>query len=116
MHIKVLEVRDALTFIPVIAICVAGKDDFERYLVAKAGYGLTFDEQKEFVLMSPLVGGFSNRIEYDHHKWEDQRTLGNAHKYIREKFWGLQTGEVIDIEFILGEKSEPKKSQRTEKS
>jgi hypothetical protein len=43
--------------------------------------------------------------------WND-RTYRTAHKYIAENFDTLTSGDVLDIEFILGEVDKPKEPHR----
>lgn len=42
------------------------------------------------------------------------RTMETAHKWIIQNFSGLQDGDVVDVEFILGETSTKKVSERLE--
>ena len=85
MITKFLEIRDDGTCIPVLAIQLDSKTDAERYLLARAGYGL--DRQT-------------------------QSTMREAHTYIKAQWDEIETGDVIDIEFILGETEVKKISER----
>jgi hypothetical protein len=49
----------------------------------------------------------------DAYHWGD-RTMQTAHIYIDEHFAELNDGDVIDVEFILGESTEKKISERNE--
>lgn len=40
------------------------------------------------------------------------RTLGIAHKYINEHYDELDSGDVVDVRFILGETEKPEPSTR----
>ena len=42
------------------------------------------------------------------------RTMIVAHKFIKEHFDELETGDVIDVEYILGETDTQKMSERIE--
>jgi len=98
MEVKLFEVRDRATFIPAIGIRVEG----ENYLTRRAGYG------KPLVLFGYLSGG---GFTYDPSYWSN-RTMGNAHRYIADNWSELNPyGEVIDVEFILGETTTPKPSE-----
>lgn len=100
---KLFEVRDAGTFIPVIASQLACDSDLdmthtttaEHYLLRRAGYG-----EEKLVLLTHLHGG--HRAYCDMYDW-NSRTMQEAHSYIQTHFSTLQTGEVIDVQFILGE-------------
>jgi hypothetical protein len=37
--------------------------------------------------------------------------MGNAHNFIQAQWDTLTTGDVVDVEFILGETLEPKQSE-----
>jgi hypothetical protein len=47
----------------------------------------------------------------DPYAW-NSRTMGTAHNYIYEHFDELNDGDVVDVEFILGEKPTKKVSER----
>ena len=52
-----------------------------------------------------------DRATNDPHYWND-RTRMTAHQYIIDHWHELSDGDVIDVEFILGEKSTRKISER----
>lgn len=106
---KVLEIRDRATFIPVLAVLIDVKaaDDASRYLLRRAGFG-----EYPFVLLTKL-----NAVEsqYNPYEWGG-RTMPAAHDYI-EKHWSeLVSGDVVDVEYILGETSRPKRSEREDEN
>jgi hypothetical protein len=111
MEIKTFEVRDRATFIPVIAIKPGARGEAERYLWSRAGYGATEEIQSSYVLLSRITGNPSNDLSYDPMVWNN-RTMSVAHRFIKENWNSLINGQVIDVEFILGESKEPKKSER----
>jgi hypothetical protein len=106
MIIKTFEIRDSGTFIPAIAIridrCLEANDK-EALLISRAGYG-----DEPLVLLTRLDGGKSC---YDPYDWGD-RTWHVAHKYIADNWDFLRSGDVIDVEFILGETERIKLSER----
>lgn len=104
MQIKVFEVRDRGTFIPILVIRMVSTEDSEKYLLARSGY----DSKAPLCLVVHLS---SNRAQYAPMTW-DGRTMPNAHRYIEKNWDNLASGEVIDIEFILGETLEKKQSER----
>jgi hypothetical protein len=117
MITKLFEVRDAGTFIPVIATrLMAAVSDYndnvlqaEEYLIRRAG----FSSESDDVFLARLT---DFKGCYDPSMWEDKRTMLNAHKYIKEHWEELRSGSVVDVEFILGESKEPKQSERTSNS
>lgn len=103
MEIKLFEIRDIATFVPAMAIRVSGADG---YLMRRAGFG--------DVPMVYLVTLATEHCAYDPYNWNAQRTMGNAHLYIAEHWEELKNGDVIDVEFILGESSTKKISEQTD--
>lgn len=107
MKTKLFELRDRSTFVPVVAVQLDFTNEAERYLLRRTGY----NSAVQYVLMAGLDGGL-NEISCDPFDWGQNRTRHFAHKYIIENFDKLESGQVIDVEFILGETKEPKKSER----
>lgn len=113
LETKVFEIRDSGTFIPVLCVRVNaswrerignGPPAREDYLIRRAGYGTD-----PLVIMTALRA--SNEFAtYKYYAWEERessRTRTIAHKYIIDHWGELQTGDVIDVQFILGETSAP---------
>ena len=113
MICKTFELRDAGTFVPVLAIKLEPGCEEDRYLLGRSGFGSNTTTQSKYVLMCALAGG-EGRITYDHHGWGANRTRIVAHKHIIENFDSLKSGEVIDVEFLLGERPIKKPSERLE--
>jgi len=107
MEVKLFELRDRGTFVPAIAIRLHAQNEAERYLLSRAGYGQSNSEQGQYVLLAGLEGG---AITYDQHSWGN-RTRQVAHDHIIKYFDELINGQVIDVEYILGEKAQPKDSE-----
>lgn len=106
MKVKTLELRDRNTFIPVLAVDMnPGSDAAERYLLRRAGYAC---DGEPIILLVKLDGGKSS---YDPYKWGD-RTFKTAHLHIEQNWGKLISGDVIDVEFILGETAERKLSEK----
>lgn len=114
---KLFEVRDRATFIPVMAVKLTpyhsdGHRSVEQWLLQRAGYAL---EQmvgnpalEPYVVLWRLEGG---PAEYDPHAWGN-RTMTVAHGHIIESWEKLQSGDVVDVEYILGHSMAPKQSER----
>lgn len=107
MEIKLFEIRDRVTFISSIAIGLDSNNESERFLLARAGFGISNENQKRYILFGRLS---DLKLEYDFKS--DTRTMSVAHNYIKENWNNLKSGDVIDIEYILGEANKPKESER----
>lgn len=118
MKIKLLEIRDEGTFIPAIAIRLfAVADSQDEWLLRRAGYAQeqirTYDVEEEpndqpYVLLAQLHGG---KIEYDPYAWTN-RTMAVVHQCIIDQWSSLQSGDVVDVQYILKEKTSTKPSER----
>ncbi len=112
MKSKLLEIRDAGTFIPILAVQFGSEHEAERYLASRAGYGRTSDDQRAYVFLC-RIDAFNARSTYNPHGWPGgARTMPVAHQYIIDKFDDLEPGAVVDVEYILGLTDEPKTSER----
>lgn len=99
MEAKTLEVRDKGTFIPVMGVQVSGADG---YLMRRAGF------RGAMIYLVHLAG---ERCAYDPYTWAD-RTMRTAHQFIEKEWDNLQDGDVVDVEFILGESMIQKPSEQ----
>ena len=108
-QVKVFEIRDRMTFKPMMAIRLNPSNEAERYLLARAGFGRYPGEQCKYVMLCGLGGG-GGKANTDIYCW-DTRTTQWAQKYIDEHFDELEPGAVIDVEFICGETNKPKESE-----
>lgn len=109
MTAKTFELRDRATFVPVLCVQLnAAPASNDEYLLRRAGYGYPLTQ---YVLMMGLAGG-SDRVTCDPYDWADSGTRLACHQYIIEHWEELKSGEVIDAEFILGESTAPKLSER----
>lgn len=95
---KYFEIRDSATCIPAFAFPVEGDCGLTR----RAGY------RSRCIMLGYLVGG--KPANYDCFEW-DNRTMQVAHEHIEDNWDSLVGGEVIDVEFILGETSVKKESE-----
>lgn len=120
MKAKALEIRDRGTFIPALAVDMNPSSDItlapedsikkkfsQRYLLRRAGFSC--DDSPCVVLTYMHAKGHAFYNAYD---WpENPRTMRAAHLYITEHWNDLKDGDVIDVEFILGETTEKKPSE-----
>jgi len=114
MVVKTLEVRDRGTFIPVLAIKLVSRDEAEHYLLRRAGYSSSAIDAaridlEPYVILVKLV---DVEAQYDSFCWSNRRTMTTAHQFIIENFDALQSGQVVDVEFISGESQHPKTAER----
>ena len=127
MKAKALEVRDRATFIPVLAVDMnpgapypdngSGSEEWldeqlaahgaRLYLLRRVGYPCN-GEPNIVVTALDASGGPAWSDPYG---WGG-RTYPVAHNYIIEHWDELRDGDVVDVEFILGESSKPKISER----
>lgn len=108
MITKLFQVRDRATNMSVMAVKLGDEESsYENHILAHAGYGLDPKERSEgnYVILVDLNGG---RIAAcgDPFSWEfisPGRTLREAHLYLLTHFDELQSGDVIDVEYINNE-------------
>ena len=109
MQAKVFEIRDSKTFIAALAVNVNPENEGARYLIRRCGYrcGVRPD-----IILTRLDGNarFAFSDPYSH----GDRTWQVAHLCIINKWNELKDGDVIDVEFILGETTERKVSEAVE--
>lgn len=109
MKAKLIEVRDAATYMPVLAVQLDPANEAERYMLSRLGYGRTAEKQRSFVLYLPMHYGY--KPSDDPNTWDD-RTNAVAHKTIVATFDQLNTGDVVDVEYELKERPTKKTSER----
>jgi len=109
MEHKILEIRDRITYIPVLAIKMEPADETEFYYLRREGY-IDFAGKSSIIVMYRLDTGKSAIAPY---RWAtSSRTLSVAHEYIEKHFEELKSGDVVDVEYILGETDKSKTSER----
>lgn len=115
MRVKVFEVRDRNTFIAVFAFRTA-----PDRLAVNHGDAAAITHHKQSYLLrrcgwapdGAIVGRLDNGSAHaDAYDWGD-RTMTGAHLHIEKNWDKLEDGDVIDVEFILGESAEAKTSER----
>ena len=108
MTSKVIEIRDRGTFVPALATRLDSELHQERWLLREAG----FEAPHEYVFLCKISGGSGHyKTTCDPVDWND-RTYFTIHKYLIEHFDEVRPGQVLDVEYILGEKPMPKQSER----
>lgn len=127
MEVKLFEVRDRATFISCFGILMmptpvrVGKlevkstpleidaHNAEGFLLRRSGYGFDYP----LVLFGRLDG--FGEVKCDPYQWgRVARTIPQAHLYVQNNWESLRSGDVIDVEYILGEKPDKKTSERSD--
>jgi hypothetical protein len=103
MKTKMLEIRDRHTYLAVIATKTCGSTALERYHFKRRGYS------RNSVMVTRLVD--TRTASYPYEWGTCTRTMHVAHKYIEDNFDELTTGDVVDVEYILGETQTKKISE-----
>lgn len=108
METKIVEIRDRSTFVGALAMRMSSDDPTQAYYLRRTGY-----EHGTIVLMS-----LNDQVATaDVYEWPNlrpgMRTMQVAHEWIERHFDEVQNGDVIDVEYILGERSHKKTSERT---
>lgn len=107
MKTKLFELRDRGTFIPLLVTQLVPDGDQEHYLLRRAGF--TSDETVPYLSFVHLQ---ANKAAIDPYDLGSPRTFVPAYDYIRTHWDSLNPGDVVDVEYLLGETAEPKKSER----
>lgn len=110
METKLFEVRDRMTFIPVLCVKLEASCEADRYLLAMSGFGLVVGEQVQYLLYAKLQEGKFDCVP--HYRGDRNRTHAVAHYHINENWEKLKSGDVIDVEFILKESTSSRTPQR----
>lgn len=105
MTTKFFEIRDRATSMPVLAMDISATD---HPLAVRAGFG-----PDRLVILIDLC---KMTCQYDVYDWATRaRTIPIAHNYITENWDRLQTGDVVDVEFLLGERPRAKDAEWKER-
>ena len=103
--IKYLEVRDSCTCIPVIAISTKVEDPIGRKFMWQMGFG----PRSNMVFVTKVE---PVQTEYNPFAWgENPRTMFRAHKYIQDNWNELKSGDVVDVEYIMGLRATKKEAE-----
>ncbi len=109
MIAKTVEIRDAMTFIPALAIKLAPECEQDRYLLGRAGYGVSPAAQAQYVLLLGINGG-AGETTCDPYDW-DTSTMRLAHTWLIQHFDELASGDVVDVEYVTGKTKAPKRTE-----
>lgn len=109
MQTKVLEIRDKATFIPCVAIDMNPTSSAQVFLLKRCGYPC--DGVPNIAISHLDANG--TPLWNDPYAWGG-RTYPVAHNYIINHWNELKDGDVVDVEFILGETKAKKISEELE--
>jgi hypothetical protein len=112
MRTLILEVRDRATCIPVLAVEVLDLDNMQNYYWLHERCGHPPNPLNPNILVTRVEA--NGKAYVDPYDWSD-RTMKTAHHHIISNWGNLKDGEVVDVEFILGETKEPKQSEYFER-
>lgn len=120
MDIKLIEIRDRGTFIPAMAIRLRNRTPEEFFLLRRAGYGaeeiggpeespgVLAHGREPYIVLAKLV---EVEAHYDAFLWRNPRTMGTAHRELIANWEKYQSGDVLDVRFVLGEQDKPAVSE-----
>lgn len=104
MQSKLLEVHDEATTLIVMATRPEYGDPAEAWCWGREG----FADGTRYTMITYVTKGITH---YDPYNW-GSRTLFEAHQHIAKHFDTLKTGDVVDVEYIIGKRMSPKLSER----
>jgi hypothetical protein len=111
MVCKVIEIRDSMTHIETLAIRMLADNPAQEYGIH---YRCGHPRDGSSIVLMHLD---SCKATNDPYEWTalglGPRTMPVAHNYVIAHFDEIKDGDVVDVEFILGETSKPKISERT---
>jgi len=109
LKIKILELRDEGTFIPLLAVDMNPEPAalISRWYLRRCGYACSGLPNIAITRLDANGAAFSN----DPYFWKG-RTWPIAHQHILQNWNELKDGDVIDVSYILGETQEVKLSER----
>jgi len=112
--VKIIEVRDVATCMPCLAIQPNPQTEAEVWAFSRTGYGLEPSDHRQYVLMVPLNPGqgIMTADPYCQPGAPERRTMFEAHRYVIKHWDELSSGDVVDVEYIMGETEEPKRPDR----
>lgn len=110
MQVKVIEIRDSMTYFALLCVNMQPDNDAQRYHMRRVGYPC--DGHPNIVVTK--LSADNAKATNDYFAWGD-RTMAVAHKHITEAWDALRDGDVVDVEYLLGETKQSKESERFER-
>jgi len=118
---KLFEIRDRATSLLLLSTKIRMPENYGNLsevdtittrMLRKAGYSFG----QSYIFVKLVSSGLSNAKDfYDRYSAHSSgRTFGYAYEVIEQSFEDLCNGDVIDVEYSLGEAEEPKVAEYTE--
>src|SRR6185437_3679480 len=113
MQTKFIEIRDSGTCIAALALRMVAEDNgtsamTESRFMRRAGFGQEFPS----VILMRLE---DQKATCDLYSWHSLgmglRTMQNAHNWINEHWDEIESGQVVDVQYILNETTMPKTAE-----
>lgn len=111
MENKLIEVRDIGTTLSILFIRLSAESVSESFLLSRAGYGR---RPQEYIIAIDLVhplrvwlNPFETRMAT-----QGARTFYLAHEEMTRNWENYRHGDVLDVQYVLGETTSPKISER----
>lgn len=100
MEIKLFELRDEGTHIPIFAFSTNSHATRESLIFQRAG----FLKGSGLIIMGALTG---TEQSYDPDQWEGGRSMRIIHQYLCKHWDDLRSGDLLDVRYIMGEVDKP---------
>lgn len=100
---KFVALLDRMTCIPCLAMRYTTESIGERAMFKRHGFGGSPDDRYTFFYLPN-----SGICSYDPYKLGDDYTVGTCCSHIRDNWDDIESGSVVDAEFLRGEVKEPK--------
>ena len=96
MQSKFIEIRDEMTCIAALAVRISPEslESVEARFARKSGWE---DAGTYLITLS------NPRVAYNDDAWNGCRTMTTAHRWIKENWHKIESGDVVDVRVILGE-------------
>ena len=107
MNAKLIEIRDAGTFIPAMVVQLEPTCETERYLLGRAGFRGYSPLGGPWVILVPL----EDLTGTTYSCLRGRRTYDTIHQYLGRHWDDVVSGQVLDVEYILGEVLAPKQTE-----
>lgn len=104
MEYKMIEVRDAMTTLPVLFIRpLPAANAQEKWMWKRAGFAETQDYT--IPLEIGAIGSLKFKVPYSSGLYDPrtERTMYHATVYVEEHWAELKNGDLVGVEFMLGE-------------
>ncbi len=104
---KFIEARDRATCMPLMAtrLFIDSRPSSRiNRIVRRAGFGADFP----YVILTDLNS--QHRSTYDPYDWGGSITLQPIHEYLIARWHEVKDGDVIDAEFLRGERDTPRET------